>query len=213
MKMTKTLITVFFLLIFFSVNGQEGINYLEFPKNTIAATPSIRLFGENGYLIYYKRLIKSDEKILQQLRIGVDFYSVIKDNDESGNFYKTYFGLETLKKINKFSLSYGPEVSIGYNSATNRHIEPSPNSIFQQNITSPGSDMDIDKGSYILISGIGFIGIKYHFSKHFSIGYESAIGLAYFRSTDKLVTGEKATINGFLNDIDPSRFFTIEYSF
>lgn len=213
MKSIKILLTTCFLLLILTVKGQEEINSADIPKNTIAATPYFQLIGENGYVFYYKRLIKAKPNKLRQLRIGFDLYSSFKKDNQTGSATKLFLGIENLKKIGKFSLSYGPEISGAYNIASGRHIEPVPNTIFSQNNTSAGNNNDIEKGSYFMISGIGFIGLKYNISKHFSIGYESAMGVAYFKSTDKMITDEKESTNGILMDIDPARFFTIEFSF
>jgi len=217
MKLTLFLTVAFTTLLLISnAKGQDRINFLEIPKNQIAATPEIRILGENGYLIYYKRKLASSEKKLKYLRIGVDLYNTLrnlKDENDDAISNKIYLGLEHIKKLEKFCLSYGIETSFARASATNRSLQPSTNSILHREIVSSGNDQLIEKGSYNMITGIGFIGLKYYITKHVSIGYESALGIAYFKSKDKLATGETEESDGILMDIDPSRYFTFEYSF
>ena len=217
MKIKTTLLTFMIIISFLSKTiGQERINFNEIPKNQIAATPNLRIIGENGYLIYYKRQIASNDNKLKYLRIGIDLYNTlnsIKEEEKDATSNKIYLGLEHIKKLDKFSLSYGLETSFSRALATNRSLQPSTNSILHREIVSVGFDESIEKGSYNMVTGIGFIGLKFFITKHVSIGYESAIGIAYFKSKDKLVSGETTDSNGILMDIDPSRYFTFEYSF
>ena len=209
------LFTLVLLLPLF-LSAQSKIDYLEFPKNSISVAPANIFFDGNGNTMFYKRLISRSEARLKYLRIGTDFYSAFKKGDDSGTKnYSLNLGIEHLKKLDNFSLSFGYEGAFDYYSTDNRHAEPSANSIFFPQSSSLGSssNSDIDRGTFFLYSVIGFIGIKYHLSKHFALGLESAVGFGFYTSIDKMNDGSEESTTGFLNDIDPSRHFTIEYYF
>ena len=215
MKITKVqFVFILFLLPLVAV-GQDKINYLEFPKNSISIAPTNIFFDGNGNTIFYKRRILQTEDKLKYLRLGTEFFGSFRNGEEDGSYsYSMNIGIEKLRKKQNFSLSFGYELGFVYYSVAGRHAEPGVNAIFApQAITSGLSGSNIQRGSFFLSSVIGFIGFKYHVSKHFSIGIESGAGLGYYRSTDKLNDDTKETSSGFINDIDPSRQFTLEYYF
>lgn len=203
------------LLLPFIVFGQSKINYLDFPKNSISVAPTNIFFDGNGNTLFYKRLLKQSDKQLTYLRIGTDFFGTFRTDDAGGTKnYSLNLGIEKLKKMESFSLSFGYELALDYYSVAGRAVMPNVNSIFfPQSNTTTSTSTSIERGSFFMTAFIGFIGIKYHFTKHFSLGLESAVGLAYYRSFIKFKELDSESYGGFLNDIDPSRQFTIEYYF
>ena len=197
------------------LNGQSKINYLEFPLNSVSVAPANIFFDGNGNISYYKKLLKREESKLKYFRIGTDFFGTFKSGEEKGRKnYSLYTGIEQLKKLDNFSLILGYEIALNYYSDDRRHVEPGVNSIFfPQAVSTNNSNPNIERGTFFLGSLIGFIGIKYHLTKHFSIGLESGVGIGHFWSTDSLNNGEKEITTGIINDIDPNRQFVIEYYF
>lgn len=211
----KQIIIIFAILLPILSIGQDRINYLEFPKNSISVAPTNIFFDGNGNTLFYKRRLSQSEDKLKYLRIGTEFFGVYKFDDQaSANNYSLNIGIENLKKLSNFSLSSGYELALNYYSADDRHVEPTVNSIFlPQSAAGSSSNPNIDRGTFFMTSIIGFIGIKYHFTEHFAIGLESGVGIGYYRSIDKFNSGMKSSSGGVIIDIDPSRQFTIEYFF
>jgi len=211
----KKFVLITFLLIPIISFGQERIKYMDFPKNSISVAPTNIFFDGNGNTSFYKRLLSQSEDKLKYLRIGTDFFGTFKAGEQKGTKNFSFnVGLEKLKKLQSFSLSFGYELALDYYSADGRHVEPNVNTIFfPQSNTTSSSSSTIDRGTFFLTSIIGFIGIKYHLTKHFSLGLESAAGAGYFRSIDKMLNGDSESSGGVIMDIDPSRHFTVEYYF
>lgn len=218
-NMKSKLILLVFTCLTFTIMGQNRINYKDFPKNSISIAPSNIFFDGNGNTLFYKRILSRDVTNLKYLRIGTEFFGSYSKSNNSANSqnvsnYSLNIGLEKLKKLKNFSLSYGQEIALNYYSTKGKHVEPVANSIFLPQSIFSQNNPNIDRGTSFLTSLIAFIGIKYHFSEHFSIGLESAAGLGFYNSQDKLIDGTKSeSVNGIITDMDASRQFTIEYHF
>ena len=209
----KTIIFLFNLIFLFSatLTSQTNNSLFDSPRNTIAVTPKIDFIGDSGYIVYYKRLLKKESNQSNYIRLGIDLFS-ISSNKLDRHQYKFFMGKENLNRFNKFSLSYGYEFSYGIGIGKNAEYTFGPNSIFSQNNNFITRDY-IDRTTAHLLSGIGFIGMKFHVSNNFSVGFESAVGIAYFLTNSKIITGENVKESGYLLDLDPNRYFMIEFSF
>lgn len=215
--MNKSILLTFLLSTIFAtlLTSQSKVDYLEFPNNVISVAPANIFFDGNGNISYYKRLLTKSEDKLKYFRIGTDFFGTFKAADEKGRISSSLFtGIEHLKKLGNFGLSFGYEIAFNYYADDGRLVEPGVNSIFfPQAVGSSTSNSNIERGSFFMSSLIGFIGIKYHFTKHFCIGLESGVGLGHYWSSGSLDNGDTIKSTGVITDIDPNRQFIIEYSF
>lgn len=195
--------------------GQSKISYLDFPDHAVSVAPANIFFDGNGNISYYKHLLKRSETKLKYFRAGTDFFGTFRTDGPKGTRnYTLYTGIENLRKLENFSLILGYELALNYYSTDGRGVEPGVNAIFfPQSVNTTTTGGVIDRGSFFLGSLIGFIGIKYHLTKHFSVGLESGVGVGHYWSIDKSEDDNTMTTTGFITDIDPNRQFVIEYYF
>ena len=216
MKVFKTFLIVgLFFTAITCVYSQGKIDYMQFPKHAVSVAPSNIFFDGNGNTMFYKYRLSQTDKKLKYLRLGTEFYGIFRSSgDPESQSMSVNVGIETMRKMGRFSLYYGYEVAGVVHRANNRRIEPNANSIFSpQSAIGYSSNEGVDNSYFFLFSGIGVIGVKYHLAPQLSIGLESAAGFGFFTARQQFEDDSISNTRGILGDIDPSRQFNIEYYF
>ncbi|MCH6235484.1 hypothetical protein [Cognataquiflexum rubidum] len=115
--------------------------------------------------------------------LGVDIRSFELDSPGGGNVQKNtgqsfgfYVGKEYQRKFHPRILGYyGADLSFSYGRAFNE---------FKANDPSQPSSTNVH--TFVNLGAVGFLGMKYHFSKHFSLSVETSTSFIYSQSTNSI---------------------------
>jgi hypothetical protein len=142
------------------------------------------LVGEYPFdLLYRKHYVSKNGKNVA-FRLGAGLYANlgsvqmedaagIDEGSNNGQSFQAYLGREWQRNFHSRIIGYyGADFSFGYGRSFNEFIPNDPN----QNSVST-------KTSGINFGAIGFLGMKYHLSKHFSISAETSAFLSYYQTT------------------------------
>jgi hypothetical protein len=102
-----------------------------------------------------------------------------------------FIGKEWQKQIQSRIIGYyGADLNLGYSRSS---FNLTPGSTNQNDFTN--------KDNSYSIGTIGFLGIRYHFSKHFSVSAETGANLSFYSSTSEIISNTNASSKTKLNSL------------